>query len=90
MDTLLTTLLTPTAIIGMIMALAEIAKNVGVPHRFIPVVDIILGVLLSGLINGLYRSMHPVECLVIGLVLGLSACGLFSGAKNVFNLEKED
>ena len=56
----LATLLTPAAQVALIIALAQLIKEVGFPAKFIPVVD-----------------------LVLGIVLGLSACGLFSGIKNI-------
>ena len=73
--------LTPTLHIALIMAVAEILKGVGVPHNVIPLIDIALG--MTGAVfmyekrYGLYKSV------VIGLIFGLSACGMFSGIKNV-------
>lgn len=86
---LLTYLLTPAAQVGLIMALAEVIKRLGLDARFIPVVDVALGVISGIVIYTLYLSMHPVEGLVIGVALGLSACGLFSGVKNVSEKIKE-
>lgn len=87
---LLTYLLTPVAQVAIIMALAELVKRLGLDKRFIPLVDLALGVLSGILIYVIYLGMHPIEGIVIGTALGLSACGLFSGVKNVSEKIKED
>lgn len=87
---LLTYLLTPVAQVAVIMALAELVKRLGLDNRFIPLVDLALGVLSGVLIYVIYLGMHPIEGIVIGTALGLSACGLFSGVKNVSEKIKED
>lgn len=87
---LLTYLLTPVAQVAIIMALAELIKRLGLDKRFIPLVDLALGVLSGVLIYVIYLGMHPIEGIVIGTALGLSACGLFSGVKNVSEKIKED
>lgn len=86
---LLTYLLTPIAQVALIMAIAELVKKAGLKNNFIPLVDLALGLLLGGLVYGVYMHMHPVECFLIGLALGLSACGTFSGIKNLIEA-KED
>ena len=58
----------PAAQVGIIIALAEAAKRLGLENRWIPILDICLGI-ISGVV-------------VYGSALGLSACGLFSGVKN--------
>ena len=77
---LITYLLTPTAQVALIMAMAEFAKKIGLKKKFIPLVDLVLG-LLSGIF--VYSSLGIVQSIVVGLALGLSACGLFSGIKNL-------
>jgi uncharacterized membrane protein HdeD (DUF308 family) len=76
-------LMTPVAQVGLIIGLAEIVKGFGVEKRWIPLVDLALG-LTSGLfVYHLAFGYHVVQSAVIGIALGLSACGLFSGYKNV-------
>ena len=77
MDTkdLMTYLLTPVAQVALIIGLAEVAKKIGLSSRWIPSLDIVLG-LISGVT--VYREYGAVESVVMGLALGLSACGLFS------------
>lgn len=87
---LLTYLLTPLAQVALIMAIAEIIKKLGLDKRYIPLVDVALGLLAGVIIYIVYFHMNPVEGVLIGLALGLSACGLFSGTKNVIEKIKED
>ncbi len=87
---LLTYLFTPIAQVALIMALAELVKRVGLDKRFIPLVDLALGILSGVVIYTIYKGMHPIEGVLIGIALGLSACGLFSGVKNVTEKIKED
>ncbi len=86
---LLTYLLTPVAQVALIMALAELVKRIGLDARWIPLVDLALGIVSGIVIYTIYTGMHPIEGLVIGVALGLSACGLFSGVKNVSEKIKE-
>jgi len=92
MDTneLLRYLFTPVAQVALIMAIAEIIKKIGLDKRFIPIVDVVLGLAIGIGVYIVYFHMNPVEGTLIGLALGLSACGLFSGTKNVVEKIKED
>ena len=87
---LLTYLLTPVAQIALIMALAELVKKLGLDARYIPLVDLGLGILSGVMIYTVYSGMQVIEGIVLGIALGLSACGLFSGVKNVTEKIKED
>lgn len=83
-DELKTFLLTPIAQVGLIIGLAEIIKRLGLESRFIPLVDISLG-LISGIEIYSVGLGYPIsEGILIGFALGLEACGLFSGCKNLF------
>lgn len=76
-------LLTPMAQIGMIMALAEVIKRAGFNKKYIPIVDIVLGMLSGVLVSGMILGYGIAKGLIIGIAFGLSACGTFSGIKNV-------
>lgn len=89
-EQILTYLLTPAAQVALIIALAELVKKLGLDKRFIPLVDLGLGILSGVVIYTIYMHMHPIEGVVLGIALGLSACGLFSGVKNVAEKIKED
>lgn len=80
---LITYLLTPVAQVALIIGLAEIIKRVGFPVKYIPLIDLGLG-LVSGLcVYGFALELGVVDGVLVGIALGLSACGLFSGIKNV-------
>lgn len=77
------TLLTPAAQVALIIALAQLIKEVGCPAKFIPVVDLVLGIISGILVYGLMLGYGIGQGLLLGIALGLSACGLFSGIKNI-------
>lgn len=87
---LINQLITPMGQVALIMALAELFKQCGFDKKWIPVVDVILG-LVSGL-GVFYLLLHysVPESIILGLALGLSACGLFSGVKNITQGVKGD
>jgi len=66
------------AIIPLILGLVELFKRAGVSARWSPFVAVILGV-LAGIF---YISTDIKEGIIIGLMLGLSASGLYSGTKS--------
>lgn len=76
-------LITPVAQVALVMAIAEIAKNLGLKSRFIPILDVVFGILFGILNFTIYQNMQVIEGIILGLAIGLSACGLFSGIKNV-------
>lgn len=80
---LITYLLTPVAQVALIMAIAELAKRLGLKKKYIPLVDMAFGLLSGIFVFTVYFGHQPIEGVVVGLALGLSACGLFSGIKNV-------
>lgn len=64
--------------VAILIALVELVKKVGLPTQFAPLASLALGIGLSFLAAGV-----SVDNLVVGLVLGLSASGLWSGTKSV-------
>lgn len=80
---LITYLLTPLAQIALIIGLAEVAKRVGFPVKYIPLIDLGLGLVSGVCVYGIGMKVGIIESILVGLALGLSACGLFSGIKNV-------
>lgn len=84
-DELVSFLLTPVAQIGLIIGLSELFKKAGVKAKFIPLVDVGLG-LISGIgVYGIGLNYGVIKGILIGLAMGLNACGLFSGIKNLVN-----
>ena len=79
-EELITYLLTPVAQVALIMGLAEIIKRLGVKSKWIPLVDLGLGILSGIVVYGMKYGI--TNGIILGIALGLSACGLFSGIKN--------
>ncbi len=80
-------LITPAAQIALIIGIAEVIKRLGLPKRWIPLIDLFLGLISGICVYGLHLNYDIVESIVIGLAMGLSACGLFSGVKNTIKEE---
>jgi len=73
------------AAIALIVGLVEVLKGFGLTKKWQPVVSI-----LFGLAAGVFY-VYPADLkggIIIGLMLGLSASGLYSSGKNM--LEKGD
>ena len=65
--------------IGVILGITEAFKRAfDIPPRFIPLFSIFFGIGSSFLVNGVNTSSA-----VFGIILGLSASGLYSGGKAV-------
>lgn len=74
-------LATPAAQIAIIMGVAEVIKKIGVNPKYIPLIDLLLGLISGFLVY--YEDLGLKKSLMLGLMFGLSACGLFSGYKNL-------
>lgn len=82
---LITYLLSPVAQIALIMGLAEVAKRLGLNKKFIPLFDLAIGIISGVCIYGVALKYGVVNGILLGIALGLSACGLFSGIKNTLD-----
>ena len=82
---LVTYLLTPVAQVALIMAIAEVVKRIGLKKRWIPLVDLGLGIVAGLGVYTAHLGYTPIEGIIVGIACGLSACGLFSGVKNLIN-----
>lgn len=89
-DELITYLLTPVAQVALIMGMAELFKRMSFPKKYIPLIDLGLGIISGYGVYGFYEGYGTVRGILIGIALGLSACGLFSGIKNIGEQVKED
>lgn len=63
---------------AVVIGLIEVFKQCGLPEKWCPIVSVILG-MLAGVI---YASSSLEEGILVGIAIGLSACGLYSGVKN--------
>lgn len=80
---LIQNLLSPVVQAALIVGLAEMVKGLGVNKRWIPLVDLAFGIASGIFVYHFYFQNGIIESVVVGVALGLSACGLFSGIKNI-------
>ena len=72
--------------VGIIMGIAQIAKGLGINVKYIPILNIAIGILLSILI-----APEDIRFGIFnGIIAGLSASGLYSSQKNVIEGIKEE
>ncbi|MCU9594552.1 hypothetical protein OEV82_08790 [Caldibacillus thermolactis] len=67
------------AIIPLIAGITEIFKKIGLPAKYSPIVAIFLGIIITLV----YVDVTPKEGVLVGIMLGLSASGFYSGTKNL-------
>ena len=86
MDTneLITYLLSPAAQVLIIIALAELVKRLELfDSKYIPLLDLGLGIVSGVIVFGIMQGFGWLTGILLGIALGLMACGLFSGVKNI-------
>lgn len=67
------------AIIPIVVALVEVISRLGVPSKFLPLCAIVIGI-AAGVFFIAPESMP--QAILSGIVVGLSAVGMYSGVKN--------
>lgn len=76
-------------VIPLIIGITEVIKKAGFPKKYSPIISVILG-----LFFGIFYLETLGEGIIIGLMVGLSATGLYSGSKNVrqgsYKIEEND
>jgi L-cystine uptake protein TcyP (sodium:dicarboxylate symporter family) len=73
--------LNESILVPIIMAIVELAKGLGIPKKFSALLSVVIGIAL-----GVFY-LHPMDIklgILEGVVYGLTASGLYSGAKNTF------
>lgn len=86
MDTneLINYLLSPAAQVLVIIALAELVKRMELfDSKYIPLLDLALGIVSGIIVFGVMQNLGWLTGGMLGIALGLMACGLFSGVKHV-------
>lgn len=76
---------TDVLLIAIIIGLVELLKRLSFPHKLLPVASLLFGV-VGGVVY-----LHPTDIkagVLMGIVMGLSASGLYSGGKTM--IEKGD
>ena len=89
-DELINYLLAPIGQVALIIGLAEMVKKIGFPAKYIPLFDVVLGLIGGIVVYGYSMDYGLIKGFMIGLAIGLSACGLFSGLKNLVEKVKEE
>lgn len=82
-DELINYLLSPVGLTALVIGLAELCKKIGCPLKYIPLIDLGLGLMGGLAVFGYEYGYGALKGIMIGLAIGLSACGLFSGIKNL-------
>lgn len=65
--------------VGVCAGITELFKNFGLPSRFAPLLSLVLGVAVVFLSAGKISALLVVP----GIIVGLTASGLYSGAKTL-------
>lgn len=73
------------AIVPLIIGIVQLLKKYGFPVKYSPIAAIVLG-----LAFGIAFAANLKEAVIIGLMLGLSASGLYSGGKNLMENDNKD
>ena len=68
------------ALVPIIMGLIELLKRVGIPKRYTPLFAVLIGI----------APDDPKKAVLLGIVLGLSSIGLYSGTKNTYEGFREN
>lgn len=75
------------ALIPAIVGLIQVAKGLGLPHKFSPILGIVLGIVAGTVF------VYPDDIkggILVGIMIGLSTSGLYSGTKNTVEAIKND
>lgn len=74
-------------LLPLIIGLVELLKYVGIPKRVLPIASLIFGA-LGGMVY--IRPDQWQEGILVGVMLGLSACGMYSGGKAIIEQKNND
>ena len=67
-------------VLALIIGLVKVAREMGLPSKFAPAAALGLGV-VGGVTVAYQNGMAPVGGVVIGIALGLMACGIYDQGK---------
>jgi len=67
-------------VLALIIGLVKVAREMGLPSKFAPAAALGLGV-VGGVAVAYQNGMDPVGGVVIGIALGLMACGIYDQGK---------
>jgi flagellar biosynthesis protein FliR len=66
--------------VALVMGLVKVFREVGLPSKFAPITSVFIGVIL-GLAIALETGQSYVAGVVIGIMIGLSSCGMYDIGK---------
>lgn len=87
-DELINYIFSPVGLTALVIGIAELCKRCGLPTKWIPLFDVVLGIISGLVVYGYEYHLGLIRGFMLGLAIGLSACGLFSGIKNVIEKAK--
>lgn len=67
-------------VLALIIGLVKVAREMGLPSKFAPAAALGLGI-IGGIAVAYQNGMAPVGGVVIGIALGLMACGIYDQGK---------
>ena len=77
--------------VGILIALVELAKNVGFSKKYSPLLSLgfgVFGFAFVCFLSGATMLFEYKECLFTGLLAGLTASGVYGNAEMVFKKRK--
>lgn len=80
-------LMNESIVVPVIIAIVELIKGLGMPKKFSALIAVIVGMVI-----GVFY-LHPLDikmAIFDGVIYGLTASGLYSGAKNTFQQIREN
>jgi len=69
------------SIVAITVGMIEVFKKLGMNEKYAPILSVIMGV-VSSVVASLFGDQKIVVAIFMGLAIGLTAVGLFSGVKN--------
>ena len=75
--------ITLIALAAIVVGIVEIIKGLGINSKVIPIIALAVGIGVMFLAGVLVDITSVREQIVVGLILGLSAMGLYSGGKTL-------
>lgn len=77
--------ITNIIIISILTGINEIEKQFIVDKKYIPLFSLFMGIIITLLAYG-----YSANNIIIGIINGLSSCGLYSGVKNTMEVLKDE
>lgn len=67
-------------VLALIIGLVRVIRELGLPSKFAPAVALALGI-IGGVAVAYQNAMEPISGVVMGIALGLMACGIYDQGK---------